>query len=49
MVTVTQFGDLNGDGTTDVIAGGCGQPDDDRPLVAIERVRAACWSRAYRT
>lgn len=36
MVTVTQFGDLNGDGTTDVIAGGRGQPDDDRPLVAID-------------
>lgn len=36
MVTVAQFGDLNGDGMTDVIAGGRGQPDDDRPLVAID-------------
>lgn len=36
MVTVAQFGDLNGDSTADLIAGGRGLPDDDRPLVAID-------------
>lgn len=36
LVTVARLADVNGDSTLDVLAGGRGLPDDDRPLAAID-------------
>ncbi len=36
MITIARFADLNDDGAVDVLVGGRGIPEDERPLVAID-------------
>lgn len=36
MMTIARFADLNGDGTLDVLLGGRGVPEDERPLLAVD-------------
>ncbi|MEZ5350856.1 MAG: VCBS repeat-containing protein [Microthrixaceae bacterium] len=38
MITVARFADLDEDGTLDVLVGGRGVPEDERPLIAISGI-----------